>query len=117
MIGTNLPNLNEPRIGKSLANPNGVSVFFAVVRTAIENNKWARQDFDHVKTAEGLLNTLEDYYKNQTIFLTPPEAGSSLLGVSDPVIAPTITATEIPTVPGAVSAASEIPAAEQEKKN
>ena len=88
-MSAKLPNLNEPRIGKTVANPSGIGVFFAVVRTAIANNKWAREDFDQVQLVEGQINKLEKYFNqlldgepNPEVDLPAPQAKDIVAEIS-----------------------------------
>lgn len=57
---SNLPNLNEP-------NQNGVGLFFAVVRSAINNCEWKRSDFDKVNLVEGQLDALQEYFTGKAV--------------------------------------------------
>lgn len=58
-----IPNLSEPRVRPSEANPEGIGVFFAIVRVALNEHKWARPDFEAVKFVEGQVNALEAYFE------------------------------------------------------
>ena len=120
-----LPNLSEPRVQHNEANPQGIGVFFAIVRAALNEHKWARPDFDAVKFVEGQINALEIYYESVrgVAKQNPPQPAAEAPAPAPVTPAPTVDplapVKSAPAIaPGTENLApTPAPEIEQEKKN